>query len=163
MNCAKFGMAALGLSIVGISTAVAAGSPSPAGYFTMQLTPGTTYEDVFSRTFSIKGQGFQEIVKRQSGSAAYTVVDTDPDRPVFQLTYRYDGIAPGSGQAQIRDRGRIACFDGKCQVDAETSGLAFDPVLWGNHRPIRRRARPGGSASTSLGSSGRPATRRYTW
>lgn len=135
MNSAKFGMALVGLTSMGVSVAIAADSPPPAGYFRMQLTPGATYGDVFSRTFSIKGQGFQEIVKRQSGSAAYTVVDTNPDRPVFQLTYRYDGTAPGSGRVQIRDRGRTVCFDDKCQVDAETSGLAFDPVLWGEPPP----------------------------
>lgn len=132
MSSAKFGIAVLGLSSLWISAAMAAGSEPPSGYFRMQLTRGEIYEDVFSRTFSIEGQGFQEIVRRESGSAAYTVVDTDPDRPVFQITYRYDGSAPGAGRAQIRDCGRLQCFNGKCQVNAETSGLVFDPVLWGD-------------------------------
>lgn len=135
MNCTKLGTAVLGISSMWLSAAIAAGSPPPSSYFRMQLAQGATYGDVFSRAFSIKGQGFQEIVKRQSGSAAYTVIDTDPDRPVFRITYRYDGTAPGSGRVQIRDRGRTVCFDDKCQVDAETSGLAFDPVLWGEPPP----------------------------
>lgn len=135
MHLRKMSVAALAFASVLIWAAHARSAEVAPGYFRLHLTKGTTYRNVFSRAFSIRGAGFDEIVHRESGAATYTVIDTDPDQPVFQSTYRYDGSDPGAGRLQIRDGGRTHCAHGQCQVDAETSGLSFDPVLWGMPPP----------------------------
>jgi hypothetical protein len=131
----KVGVVAIGLCAVSASTAFASGTQGSSVYFSLQLTKGATYRNVFSRTISIKGTGFKEIVQRVGGSSTYTVVDTDADQPSFQLSYRFDGMSEGAARVQMRDHGRVVCFDGKCLVDAETSGLTFDPLLWGMPPP----------------------------
>ena len=102
-----------------------------AAYFRLGMTRGEAFANVFSKTISIKGQGFKEFASRISGSADYTVSDPNPDRPVFDMSYRYDAFTDGASKVEIRDDGKSVCFDGKCQVDAESSGLAFNPLLWG--------------------------------
>jgi hypothetical protein len=109
----------------------AAHAGSSASYFRLQLKKGETYTDVFSKTVSIRGKGFKEIVSRISGSGSYTVLDTNPDDPVFYSPYRYDGYAEGAAKVEIRGGGTTVCSQGKCTVDAESSGLAFNPLLWG--------------------------------
>ena len=83
MHPTKMSVAALGLSSALIWAAHARSAEVSSGYFRLQLAKGATYRNVFSRAFSIRGPGFEEIVHRESGAATYTVIDTDPDQPVF--------------------------------------------------------------------------------
>ncbi len=119
------------LAIVAALPLMSANAGPSASYFKPQLKPGETYTNVFSKTISIKGKGFKEIVSRISGSASDTVVDANPDNPVFHGTDRYDGFAEGASKYELRDGGKTYCSKGKCITDAESSGLSFNPLLWG--------------------------------
>lgn len=117
---------------IGVSCAAAAAKADPAdSYFKLQLRKGETYSTVFSKAISIEGKGFKEIVSRISGSATDTVVNPNPDNPAFQSSYRYDGRPAGTGAYEVRNGGMIYCSRGKCATDAESSGLIFNPLLWG--------------------------------
>lgn len=104
----------------------------PSGaYFGLHLQRGETITDIFSKTISIKGNGFQEVALRISGSATYSTLDPSPSAPVFREQYRYDGRGGGDETITLRDDGQSYCTDGKCSVDSDSSGVAFNPLLWG--------------------------------
>lgn len=104
--------------------------PSTA-YFGLHLQRGETITDIFSKTISIKGDGFEEVALRISGSASYSTLNPNPAAPVFREQYRYDGRSGGNETITIRGNGESYCSDGKCSVDRDSSGVAFNPLLWG--------------------------------
>lgn len=118
-------------SLTFILPGVAARAEASSAYFRLQLQKGETYTNVFSKAVSIKGDGFEEIVSRISGSASDTVVNPNPDNPAFQNSYRYDGRPGGAGEYDVRDGGKTFCAQDKCATDADSSGLMFNPLLWG--------------------------------
>lgn len=106
---------------------------STAAYLSPNLKLGERLSDVFSKTVSIKGTGFDEKVDRISGSADYRVTGVTPEAFLFDEEDRYDG-RPTRGVAhdvKILQDGITHCYKGKCAVDDETSGLTFNPLLWG--------------------------------
>jgi hypothetical protein len=113
---------------------------SASAYLIPDLKVGERLSDVFSKAVSIQGAGFQEYVHRVSGSADYTVTGTTPAAIVLDETDRYDGY-PSGGTAHdveiLRD-GITDCHLGKCAVNDETSGLIFNPLLWGKAPDILR-------------------------
>ena len=136
----------LGL-VFALPCAAAQADPADA-YFTLRLTKGETYANIFSKAISIKGRGFKEIVSRISGTGMDTVVDPNPHAPVFDGTYRYDGYPAGTGRMEIRNHGETYCSKKKCVVDAESSGLSFNPLLWGMPPP---RLKPGTTWQIKIG------------
>jgi hypothetical protein len=123
---------AVAVALASVSFAGVAQADSAAAYFRLQLRKGETYANVFSKAISIKGEGFKEIVSRISGSGTDTVVNPDPEAPVFNSSYRYDVFAEGSTKGvEVRDGGTTYCAQSRCVVDAESSGLSFNPLLWG--------------------------------
>jgi hypothetical protein len=106
---------------------------STAAYLSPSLKVGEHLSDVFSKTVSIKGTGFNEKVDRVSGSADYKVTGVTPEAFIFDEEGRYDGH-PTHGVAhdiKILPDGITNCYKGKCAVDDETSGVTFNPLLWG--------------------------------
>lgn len=97
------------------------------------LTVGERLSDVFSKTVSTKGAGFKENVDRISGTADYTVTGVTAKAIVFDEDDRYDGY-PASGPVHdieiLRD-GITICHAGQCRINDQTSGVIFNPLLWG--------------------------------
>ncbi|WP_158754850.1 hypothetical protein [Dyella sp. S184] len=107
---------------------------STAAYLSPSLKVGEHLSDVFSKAVSIKGTGFNEKVDRISGSADYRVTGVTPEAFIFDEEGRYDG-RPTHGvthDIKILQDGITNCHKGKCVVDDDTSGVTFNPLLWGN-------------------------------
>jgi hypothetical protein len=114
-----------------LTVAAPANADSSDAYLKPALKDGEHLADVFSKAVSIQGAGFDEYVKRVSGSADYTVSGVAEDGITFSSDYRYDGFASGSGSYKALSDGMTNCNQGKCTLDDETSGLLFNPYLWG--------------------------------
>lgn len=97
------------------------------------LKLGEHLSDVFSKTVSTRGAGFVEKVDRISGTADYTVTGVTAKAFVFDEDDRYDGY-PSHGPLRdietLRD-GITNCYAGKCRINDQTSGVIFNPLLWG--------------------------------
>jgi hypothetical protein len=119
-------LAALSLS----GTAVAA-APATAPSLTPAFRAGASFGNVFSRTIAIRAPGFDEAVRRVSGTATYRVADAASAPPRLHIDYRYDGRPVGSGAVELPDGGATNCYDGKCAPNTDASGLAYNPRLWG--------------------------------
>ncbi|WP_140805974.1 hypothetical protein [Rhodanobacter glycinis] len=99
-----------------------------------ELKVGERLSDVFSKTVSTRGEGFMEKVDRISGTADYKVTGVTAKAIVFDEDDRYDG-RPARGplhDVEILRDGITNCFAGKCRINDQTSGLVFNPLLWGN-------------------------------
>ena len=114
-----------------LTVAVSAHADPSDAYLKPALKSGEQLADVFSKAVSIQGTGFDEYVKRVSGSADYTVSGVAGDGITFSSDYRYDGLGSGSGSYKAMSDGMTNCNKGKCSIDDETSGLLFNPLLWG--------------------------------
>lgn len=108
-----------------------AGASAPTAHLTPAFHKGEQFGNVFSRTIAYRAAGFDESVRRVSGSASYQVLDGSVAQPRLRIDYRYDGLHQGSGTVEFRDRGATSCFDGKCAPNTDASGLAWNPRLWG--------------------------------
>lgn len=106
-----------------------------------ELKVGEHLSDVFAKTVSTRGAGFEEKVDRISGTADYTVTGVTAKAFVFDEADRYDGY-PANGPVHdieiLRD-GITNCHAGKCRINDQTSGVIFNPLLWGKE-PDRLRA-----------------------
>lgn len=109
----------------------AARADSSDAYLKPALKVHERLAGVFSKTVSIKGSGFDEYTKRIAGSANYTVTAVTPEAISFTSDYRYDGYPSGGGNYKILRDGITNCWDDKCAVNDETSGVLFNPLLWG--------------------------------
>lgn len=126
------GNLALCAAIFCLSTSLARAEPATT-FLHPDLKVGQHLSDVFAKTVSIKGAGFAEKVDRISGTADYTVTGVTAKAFVFDEDDRYDGY-PASGPVHdieiLRD-GITNCHAGKCRVNDQTSGVIFNPLLWG--------------------------------
>ena len=102
------------LSVFASSMALALAAPAYAGSGDTYLRPavkvGQHLSDVFSKTVSIRGAGFDEYDKRIAGSANYTVTAVTPKSITFDSDYRYDGYSSGSGGYEVLQDGITNCF-----------------------------------------------------
>lgn len=123
---------------------------SASAYLIPDLRVGEHLSDVFSKAVSIQGAGFAEYVHRISGSADYTVTGSTPTAIVFDEADRYDGHPSGetAHDVEILRDGITDCHLGKCAVNDETSGLVFNPLLWGKAPDVLR---PGTSWTVRIG------------
>ena len=104
-----------------------------ATFLRPDLKVGERLSDVFSKTVSTRGAGFEEKVDRISGTADYTVTDVTAKAIVFDEDDRYDGY-PARGplhKVEILRDGITNCYAGKCRINDQTSGVVFNPLLWG--------------------------------
>lgn len=124
-------IAALSTVLAALAVGTSARADTPDTYFKLQLQTGQVLATLFSKAVEIEGTGFDDYASRYSGSAAYKVLDTNPDSPVYDEIYPALGKLQGEGTVNVRDGGDSHCVDGKCAVDRETSGLSFIPLLWG--------------------------------
>ncbi len=108
-----------------------------AAFLAPHFVQGQTYSTVFSILHSTRAQGFEELARRNGGSADYTVLASDAHGWRLRLAYRYDGRPPGEAVTVARDAGRTNCnvdATGKedCQPYLDGSGLVYNPLLWGD-------------------------------
>jgi hypothetical protein len=122
----------------GDRTGVASGALAASVYFEPRLQSGQKLSNVFSRTIAYRGEGVDDLVRRISGTANYTVTNSSPEKLVFDSTGLYDGRPEYKGNIEIRDKGRTTCYDGQCSTATDASGLLFNALLWGD---------PGGNIS----------------
>ncbi|WP_426701484.1 hypothetical protein ACPPVV_00255 [Rhodanobacter sp. Col0626] len=104
------------------------------------LKVGEQLSDVFSKAVSIKGSGFKEKVDRISGTADYTVTGVTTKATVFDEDDRYDGY-PANGPVhdiEILGDGITNCHADKCRINDQTSGVIFNPLLWGKAPDVLR-------------------------
>jgi len=111
--------------------AAAAAAPATAAALTPVYRAGASFGNVFSRTIAIRAPGFDEAVRRVSGTATYRVTDAAATPAQLHIDYRYDGRPVGSGAVALPDAGATNCYDGKCTPNTDASGLAYNPRLWG--------------------------------
>lgn len=126
------GSLALCASIFCLGTSLARAAPASL-FLSPDLKVGEHLSDVFSKTVSTKGAGFNEKVDRISGTADYTVTGVTAKATVFDEDDRYDGY-PASGpvhNVEILRDGITTCFADKCRINDQTSGVVFNPLLWG--------------------------------
>lgn len=102
-----------------------------AAALTPSLHAGSVFGNVFSRTIALQASGFDDTVRRVSGTASYRVVDAAATPPQLRIDYHYDGRPAGSGSVALPDDGATNCYDGKCAPNTDASGLAYNPLLWG--------------------------------
>ena len=94
------------------------------------------FGDVFSIAHSVKGEGFDEIARRNGGTAVYRVTSSDPASLNFHVTARYDGQPVAEGESRLDRDGMAECFNGACHKSTDASGLLYNQLIWG--RPPAR-------------------------
>lgn len=95
-------------------------------------TPAEKFGNVFSIAHSIRGDGFDEIVRRNGGTAVYQFLGADKEMLRFGADIRYDGQPPvkGAQDAVSRD-GMRDCFQDQCRTYTDSSGLLYNQLFWG--------------------------------
>jgi len=101
-------------------------------FFGLTIGKGDKLGNIFSRTISYKGDAFQELVFRAAGTGIYTVIDNNPQKPVFDGVFRYDGRPETKYRIEMSDTGKTVTYDGKASVNTDGSGLLFNALIWGN-------------------------------
>lgn len=120
------------LALLSLPATGSAATPSTtAAALTPSLHAGDVFGNVFSRTIALQAPGFDDAVRRVSGTASYRVVDATATPPRLRIDYLYDGRPAGSGSVALPDEGATNCYDGKCAPNTDASGLAYNPLLWG--------------------------------
>lgn len=113
--------------------AATAHADAPASRFLQpHLKVGERLLHVFSRAISIEGSGFKEIVERVSGTDESIIDAVGRRGTMVHGDYRVDGHPPGSDRIRITADGTSICRGSHCMVDHETSGMLFNPLLWGH-------------------------------
>jgi hypothetical protein len=101
-------------------------------YLTPQLQKGQVFANVFSKAVEVRGEGFDPFTGRFSGTGAYKVLDPDPSKPSFDAKSPAFDKPDYHAIATLADGGRDWCEQGgKCDVNRQTSGPIFNPLLWG--------------------------------
>lgn len=72
----------LALTVLMVSPTYAAG-PVGESYLLPQFRPGETYASVFSISRSVRADGFDELVRRNGGSADYLAIESSAGSWVF--------------------------------------------------------------------------------
>jgi hypothetical protein len=129
----KYFYAAPTLLILGSAYAEASIGDS---YLSPKFQRGQTYSNVFSISRSVKADGFDELVRRNGGSADYSAIGSSTDSWSFRATFHYDGQPVQQEVGYFRDGGRSYCVGNVCNRYSDASGLLYNPALWGT--PLKR-------------------------
>jgi hypothetical protein len=102
-----------------------------------RFAPGQTYSNVFSIMHALNADGYDEYVRRNGGSADYSVLAANLDVWRLRVIYRYYGQPGGEHVTEYRDAGRTMCalkvdVPADCEPDQEGTGLLYNPALWGS-------------------------------
>ncbi|HEX5461755.1 MAG TPA: hypothetical protein VFX20_17460 [Steroidobacteraceae bacterium] len=143
-------MKALSRSLIACTLAcmatAAAAEPSSA-YLAPNLKVGERLSSVFSKAVAISGPGFQEVVRRISGTGEDVVTAVHGN----QITFRGEGVYDGRPvQKWVHERmadGITDCWNDHCALNDETSGTIFNRYLWGD---VPDDVRPGDSWAVTL-------------
>ena len=87
--------------------------------------------NVFSRTISVQISGYDDFVRRVSGTGLYKVRSASPYQIVLDGTFLYDGNPPSTGETVIKDDGRTICWKSDCAPATDASGVSINPLFWG--------------------------------
>jgi hypothetical protein len=108
-------------------------------YLAPKLQIGQRLGNMFSRATSYQAEGIDELVRRVSGTAVYVVAENSPASLVLDSEIRYDGKPVYKGKTEMKDHGRISCYDGNCSSATDASGLLYNPLLWGDPKGTIRK------------------------
>ena len=123
-------MAAAALGLIGF--AAQASPRRDTNFLIPDIKVGEHFSNVFSIASSIKADGFDELVRRNSGSADYTLTQASADHALtFEEHGVYDGSSDHLGQSVLRDQGAIACSKDHCHTYTDASGLIYNRLMWG--------------------------------
>jgi hypothetical protein len=102
-------------------------------FFTLKVKNGEKLGNIFSRTISYKSKtdSFPEVSYRASGTGIYTVLDNDPEKPVFDGVFKYDGRPESKGKVEISNFGKTQVYNGKSATNTDGSGLLYNSFTWG--------------------------------
>jgi len=100
------------------------------------LIPRISVGDHFSNTFSIatstSADGFDSAVRRNGGTADYTLERLGANQELtFETVGLYDGSARDRAENIFRDGGATSCWNGDCRPYTDASGLLYNRLLWG--------------------------------
>jgi hypothetical protein len=110
---------------------VAMAEPSST-YLAPNLKIGQSLSSVFSKAIAITGPGFQDLVKRISGSGEDVVTAIHGKEITFDSSALYDGRPAQKGIYKRLEDGITDCWNGQCAINDETSGTIFNRYLWRN-------------------------------
>jgi hypothetical protein len=108
------------------------GGPNPT--YSLHLSTGQKIGNIFSRTISVSGEGFTPYAVRVSGTCVYVVKDGNPDKPVFDTRYLYDGRPEGKSTVFYDQGGARVSYKKPDAFAANTdgSGVLYNPLIWGS-------------------------------
>ncbi|HZT02294.1 MAG TPA: hypothetical protein VFA39_08545 [Steroidobacteraceae bacterium] len=109
----------------------AVAEPSSA-YLAPHLKVGESLSSVFSKAVAITGPGFQDVVKRISGTGNEVVTAIRGSEITFNGSGIYDGRPPQKWIHRRLQDGITDCWNDRCTVNDQTSGTIFNHYLWGN-------------------------------
>lgn len=118
------------LAIICIATR--AGAEASHAYLTPDLRVGDRLSSVFSKAVAITGPGFQDVVKRISGTGEEQVTAILGGEITMRAQSLYDGRPVQKGIHKRLADGVSDCWNGQCVVNDETSGTLFNRYLWGD-------------------------------
>lgn len=88
--------------------------------------------NVFSRTISFQINGYDDFVRRVSGTGLYKVLSVSPEQIVLRGSFLYDGNPVSTGENIIKDDGRTICWKGDCSTATDASRVSINPLFWGS-------------------------------
>jgi hypothetical protein len=130
------------LTLVVLTGFVTAASPyRDTDFLVPHPAIGARFSTVFSIASSVKADGFDELVGRNSGSADDTLSKVGADQSqTFDAVLRYDGTELQHAENIMRDSGAMSCWNGDCQPYTDASGFLYNRLMWG---PPRAGLKPG--------------------
>jgi hypothetical protein len=108
-------------------------------YLEPKVQTGQKFANVFSRTIAFRAGGVDDLVRRISGTAEYSVAESSADKLVVDGNFLYDGKPESHGKTEIKDKGRISCWEGACSAATDASGLLYNALLWGDPKGSLRK------------------------
>lgn len=100
-------------------------------YLAPHLKVGQRLSSVFSKAVAITGPGFQDVVKRISGTGDEVVAAIHGTEIIFNGSGVYDGRPPQKWIHKRLPDGITDCWNAQCAVNDQTSGTLFNRYLWG--------------------------------
>ena len=100
-------------------------------YLAPNLEVGESLSSVFSKAVAITGPGFQDVVKRISGTGEEVVTSIHGNQITFKGAGVYDGRPAQKWIHKRMQDGITDCWNDQCAVNDQTSGTIFSHYLWG--------------------------------
>jgi hypothetical protein len=116
-----------------------AAGKADTNYFIPQMSVGEHFSNAFSIAVAINAEGFDAVVRRNGGTADYTLMRVGANQAfTFETLDLYDGSAADRAENIIRDGGATSCWNGDCRNYTDASGLLYNRLLWGSpHKRLK--------------------------